>query len=214
MTLKSVADNLYKGEAEEVAAGVKEALQAGVAPMEVLNIGLLAGMDAVGRDFKSGALFLPEVLAAARAMKAGMDLLNPLLVGSGAQATRRVVIGTVEGDLHDIGKNLVSMLLTGAGFQVIDLGIDVSPERFVQSVGEHSPDILGLSALLTTTMPGMKSTIAGLEKAGLRSKVKVLVGGAPVTQQYAKEIGADAYAPDAPSAVDKARQLAGIAARS
>jgi len=211
---KAIADNLYKGEAEQVAAGVKEALQAGRAPLEVLNDGLLAGMDAVGRDFKSGPLFLPEVLAAARAMKAGMDVLNPLLVGSGAQATRRVVIGTVKGDLHDIGKNLVSMLLTGAGFQVIDLGIDVSPECFIQSVHEHSPDILGLSALLTTTMPAMKLTVAGLEKAGLRGKVKVLIGGAPVTQQYAKEIGADGYAPDAPSAVDKARELAGMAARS
>jgi len=214
MIFKPIADSLYRGEAEQVATGVKEALLAGLAPLEVLNGGLLAGVDAVGRDFRSGALFLPEVLAAARAMKAGMDVLNPLLVGSGVQAIRRVVIGTVEGDLHDIGKSLVSMLLAGAGFQVIDLGIDVPTARFVESVREHTPDIVGLSALLTTTMPAMKSTIVALEKAGLRGKVKVLVGGAPVTQQYAIEIGADGYAPDAPSAVDKARQLAGIAARS
>ncbi len=207
--LQKIATNLYDGENEVVAELVQEALDQGMAPEEILAGGLIAGMDEVGRDFKAGDLFVPEVLIAARAMHAGMNILRPLLAESDVPTAGRYVIGTVQGDLHDIGKNLVKMMLEGAGFQTIDLGSDVKPEEFVAAVREHQPQLLGMSALLTTTMPGMKATIEALEEAGLRDAVKIMVGGAPVTAAFAEQIGADAYAPDAASAVDVARSLAG-----
>ncbi len=206
--LQTIASKLYDGAEEEVAALVQQALDQGIEPHTVLQDGLIAGMDVVGCDFKAGELFVPEVLIAARAMHAGMNVLRPLLAEGEAQGMGVYVIGTVEGDLHDIGKNLVKMMLEGAGFQVIDLGTDVKPEAFVQAVQAHQPKIVGMSALLTTTMVNMRATIEALREAGLREAVKVMVGGAPVTAQYAQDIGADAFAPDAGSAVDIARELA------
>jgi 5-methyltetrahydrofolate--homocysteine methyltransferase len=207
--LQRIASNLYEGEDQEVAALVQQALDQGMDPHEVLQGGLIAGMDEVGRDFKADILYMPEVLIAARAMHAGMDVLRPLLAESDAAGAGRYVIGTVEGDLHDIGKNLVRMMLEGAGFETVDLGKDIHPDTFVAAVREHQPQILGLSALLTTTMLAMKTTIEALEEAGLRDSVKIMVGGAPVTAAFAEEIGADAYAPDAATAVDVARSLVG-----
>ncbi len=206
--LQRIASNLYDGEDEEVAELVQEALDQGMDPGEILASGLIAGMDEVGKDFKAGDLFVPEVLIAARAMRAGMGVLRPLLAEADIPSSGKYVIGTVQGDLHDIGKNLVKMMLEGAGFQTIDLGTDIKPDDFVAAVREHQPQLLGMSALLTTTMPGMKATIEGLEEAGLRDTVKIMVGGAPVTAAFAEQIGADAYAPDAASAVDVARSLA------
>ncbi len=207
--LKEIADKLYHGEAHEVARLTRQALNEGLSPAKILDDGLLAGMDKVGRDFKAGDLFVPEVLIAARAMHAAMDVLKPLLTDAKVHSAGKMVIGTVQGDLHDIGKNLVAMMMEGAGFEIIDLGTDTSPERFVEAVREEKPDLLGMSALLTTTMPMMKTTIEALEEAGVRGQIKVMVGGAPVTQAWAEEIGADGYAPDAASAVDKAKELLG-----
>jgi len=203
--LQKIASNLYDGEDEAVAKLVQEALDQGMEPQEVLSGGLIAGMDEVGRDFKAGDLFVPEVLIAARAMHAGMGVLRPLLAEGDAHSAGKLVIGTVEGDLHDIGKNLVKMMIEGAGFETVDLGTDAKPDVFVEAVREHRPRIVGMSALLTTTMVKMKTTIEALEEAGLRDSVKIMVGGAPVTAAFAEEIGADAYAPDAASAVDVAR---------
>jgi 5-methyltetrahydrofolate--homocysteine methyltransferase len=207
--LRKIGSNLYDGKDEEVAALVQEALDQGMDPGEILASGLIAGMDEVGKDFKAGDLFVPEVLIAARAMHAGMNILRPLLAESDVPSAGKYVIGTVQGDLHDIGKNLVKMMLEGAGFQTIDLGTDVKPDDFVAAVQEHQPQLLGMSALLTTTMPGMKATIEALEEAGVRDAVKIMVGGAPVTAAFAEQIGADAYAPDAGSAVDLVRSLVG-----
>jgi len=206
---KQIVEKLYAGEAEEVAGLTQQALNEGISPAEILNDGLLVGMDKVGRDFKAGDLFVPEVLIAARAMHAGMNVLKPFLTDAKISSAGKMVIGTVQGDLHDIGKNLVAMMMEGAGFEVVDLGIDVPPKRFVEAVGKEKPDLLGMSALLTTTMPMMKTTIEALEEAEMRHQVKVIVGGAPVTQAWAEEIGADGYAPDAASAVDKAKELLG-----
>jgi 5-methyltetrahydrofolate--homocysteine methyltransferase len=206
--LQQIASNLYDGEDQEVAKLVQQALDEGMEPAEILQGGLIAGMDEVGRDFKAGELFVPEVLIAARAMHAGMDVLRPLLADSDVLSAGKYVIGTVKGDLHDIGKNLVRMMLEGAGFEMVDLGTDVEPQAFVDAVSEHKPQLLGMSALLTTTMVQMKTTIEALEEAGLRDSVKIMVGGAPVTDAFAQEIGADAYAADAASAVDVARSLA------
>ena len=206
--LQKIASQLYAGEADDMAELVQSALGMGMSASKVLQGGLIAGMDQVGRDFKAGDLFVPEVLIAARAMHAGMNILRPLLAESGTPGVGKYVIGTVKGDLHDIGKNLVKMMVEGAGFDVVDLGTDVPPEKFVAAVREHQPELLGLSALLTTTMVNMKTTIEALQEAGLRGSVKVMVGGAPVTDAFAKQIGADAYAPDAASAVDMARSLA------
>jgi len=206
--LQEIASNLYDGEDEEVATLAQQALDQGLAPHEILQDGLIAGMDEVGKDFKAGELYVPEVLIAARAMHAGMSVLRPLLTESEVSSAGKYVIGTAKGDLHDIGKNLVKMMLEGAGFETIDLGTDVQPEDFVAAVREHQPKLLGISALLTTTMVQMKATIEALEEAELRDSVRVMVGGAPVTAAFAKEIGADAYAPDAATAVDVARSLA------
>jgi 5-methyltetrahydrofolate--homocysteine methyltransferase len=208
-TLKDIASNLYEGEDERVAELVQKALDQGIPPGEILSDGLIAGMDEVGKDFKADELFVPEVLVAARAMHAGMDILRPLLAEGDVPTAGKYLIGTVEGDLHDIGKNLVKMMLEGAGFEMIDLGTDARPEAFVKAVREHRPTVVGMSALLTTTMTRMKATVEALTEAGLRDSIKIMVGGAPVTAAFAKEIGADAYAPDAASAVDVARGLVG-----
>jgi len=206
--LQDIASNLYDGEDEKVAELVQGALDQGMEAQEILSGGLIAGMDEVGRDFKAGDLFVPEVLIAARAMHAGMGILRPLLAESDTPSAGKYLIGTVEGDLHDIGKNLVKMMIEGAGFETIDLGTDVKPEAFVEAVREHQPEVVGMSALLTTTMVNMKNTIEALEEAGLRDSIKIMIGGAPVTAAFAEEIGADAYAPDAASAVDVARDFA------
>jgi len=205
--LQKIASNLYEGEDELVAELVQQALDQGLPPPEILQGGLIAGMDQVGRDFKAGDLFVPEVLIAARAMHAGMGVLRPLLAESDAPSAGKYVIGTVKGDLHDIGKNLVKMMLEGAGFETVDLGTDVAPQAFVDAVRQHRPAFIGMSALLTTTMVQMKATIDALVEARVRDQVKIMVGGAPVTEAYAREIGADAYAPDAASAVDTAREI-------
>lgn len=207
--LQTIASNLYDGQDGAVAALVRQALDQGLSPHEILQGGLIAGMDVVGRDFKAGELFVPEVLIAARAMHAGMNVLRPRLSASDTPAIGKYLIGTVKGDLHDIGKNLVKMMLDGAGFETVDLGIDVDPQVFVAAVREHRPQIMGLSALLTTTMVQMKTTIEALQEAGVRDSIKIMVGGAPVTEAFARQIGADAYAPDAASAVDVARRLVG-----
>jgi len=207
--LQKIVTKLYHGDIEAVAELVQDALDAGIAPSEVLNGAMLAGMDEVGRDFKAGDLYVPEVLIAARAMQAGMGVLRPLLADGDIASSGKYIVGTVKGDLHDIGKNLVRMMLEGGGFEVIDLGTGVEPSAFVDAVREHKPDLVGMSALLTTTMIQMKATIEALEEAGLRDSVKIMIGGAPVTAAFAEEIGADAYATDAGSAVDKARWLMG-----
>lgn len=205
--LQRISEELQKGNSKEVSKLTQEALDAGIPPAKILKEGLIAGMNVVGERFRKDELYIPEVLVAARAMHGGMDVLRPKLVETGVQLTGKVVLGTVKGDLHDIGKNLVGMMMEGGGFQVIDLGIDVPPEKFVEAVKFNSADLLGLSALLTTTMPRMKEVIQSLIAAGIRDKVKVMVGGAPLTEKFAKEIGADGYAPDAASAVDMARSL-------
>ena len=204
---EKIAEGVISGKADEVESLVKKALDDGAKVGDVLNKGLIAGMNIVGEKFKNNEFYVPEVLIAARAMSKGMDVVKPLLEKSGVKPLAKYVIGTVRGDLHDIGKNLVSMMLRGAGFEVIDLGIDVPPEKFVESVKNENASLMGLSALLTTTMPSMKEVIEALKKAGIREKVKVMVGGAPLTQEYADEIGADGYAPDAATAVDMAKQL-------
>ncbi|OQY24449.1 MAG: methyltransferase [Anaerolineaceae bacterium 4572_32.1] len=205
--LQQMASNLYNGEDKIVAELVQKALDQGMGPEEILSGGLIAGMDEVGVDFKAGDLFVPEVLIAARAMHAGMAILRPLLAESDVPSAGKYVIATVKGDLHDIGKNLVKMMLEGAGFETVDLGTDVGPADFVAAVQEHRPQLVGMSALLTTTMVQMKATIEAMEEAGLRDSVKIMIGGAPVTAAFAEEIGADAYAPDAATAVDVAREL-------
>jgi 5-methyltetrahydrofolate--homocysteine methyltransferase len=205
--ITNLKEDLYNGKVDEVAAATQKALDEGISAGEILNQGLIAGMDVVGRDFKSGELFIPEVILCARAMHAGLEILRPLLIETGNDLPGKVVIGTVAGDMHDIGKNLVSMMLEGAGFEIIDLGTDVQPEQFVEIVRAEGADLVGMSALLTTTMLSMKSTIDALSEAGLRDSVRVLVGGAPVTANFAEQIGADAYAADAAAAVDTARSL-------
>jgi len=207
--LVDLGQRLYDGDAPGVTKLVEQAIARGLPAQQILNAGLLPGMERVGRDFKDGELFIPEVIVAARAMHAGLGLLNPLLAAAATPASHKIVLGTVKGDLHDIGKRLVGIMMQGAGFQVVDLGHDVSPERFVQVAHLEKPDLIGMSALLSTTMPMMKATIEAIRAAGLPSAVKVLVGGAPVTQAWADEIGADGYAPDAVSAVDCARKVLG-----
>lgn len=207
--LELIQDDLYDGLADEVVASVRELLRRGLTPYDVLTKGLVAGMDIVGADFRDGILFVPEVLMAAKAMKAGMELLRPLLAETGAPQIGTMVIGTVKGDIHDIGKNLVAMMLEGAGYEVVDLGTDVRPERFAAAVREHAPRVVGLSALLTTTMQNMRMAIEALDDLGMRDRVKVIVGGAPVTEAFANEIGADGYAPDASRAVRVVNALLG-----
>ena len=198
---------LFRGDVSRVKEITQRALQEKVEPKEILEQGLITGMKVVGIKFKNNEIFLPEVLLASQAMYGGLELLQPKLIKSGVKAVGKVIIGTAKGDLHDIGKNLVAMMLRGGEFEVIDLGIDVTPEKFLKASQEHQPDIVGISALLTTTMIGMMDVITIFRKAGLRNKIKVMVGGAPVTQEFANEIGADVYAPDAASAVEKAGGL-------
>jgi 5-methyltetrahydrofolate--homocysteine methyltransferase len=192
---------LLAGDTETVVKRTQEALAAGIQPESVLKDGLIPSMGVIGEKFRNCEIYIPEVLLAARSMHGAMAVLKPLLARSEEAATGLVVIGTVKGDLHDIGKNLVGMMMEGGGFEVVDLGIDVSVERFVEAVRTHKPAFVAMSALLTTTMKEMKQTILALEKAGLRGQVRVLVGGAPVTERFAKEIGADGFAPDATSVV-------------
>jgi 5-methyltetrahydrofolate--homocysteine methyltransferase len=207
--LETIYNGILDGDQALVAQNVQAALDAGLAPDDILKNGLVAAMGEVGRRFEEGEYFVPEMLIAARAMQNGLKLLKPRLVQNGVAAVGKVALGTVAGDLHDIGKNLVGMMLEGAGFEVIDLGADVKPEAFVAAVREHKPDIIGLSALLTTTMPNMIFIIQALEEAGLRKQVKVMIGGAPVTEEYAKKIGADGFAYDASLAVKTAHSLMG-----
>jgi 5-methyltetrahydrofolate--homocysteine methyltransferase len=204
-----LCDAIRDGDAEKAAAAAREALAAGVTPLRIVSEGISPAMTEVGRLFEEGDCFVPELLMAARATKAVFELLRPLLSQTGVKPVARVVLGTVKGDMHDIGKNLVGALLEGGGFEVVDLGVDVPPARFVAVVGEQKPELVGLSALLTTTLPSMKTTLDALRAAGLRERVKVMVGGAPVTQGYAQTIGADGYADNAASAVDVARRLIG-----
>jgi len=199
--------DLYDGLKPEIEEGVRILLARGWTPYDVLTRALVEGMRVVGEDFRDGILFVPEVLMAANAMKAGMAILRPLLAETGAPRIGRMVIGTVKGDIHDIGKNLVCMMMEGAGFEVVDLGINTSVETFLEALESHRPDILGMSALLTTTMPYMKTVIEALKAKGIRSEVIVLVGGAPVNEQFAEAIGADAYCRDAAVAVETARRL-------
>lgn len=204
--LQSIYDAIFEGDMESLAGGVQAALDAGAAPGEILNKALISAMDKVGNMFEEGEYYVPEMLVAARAMKAGLEILKPLLVDSGVDPVGKVVVGTVKGDLHDIGKNLVAMMLEGAGFEVVDLGTDVTPDQFVAAIQEGA-DIAGLSALLTTTMPAMADTIKAIEESGIRDQVKVIIGGAPVTADYAKRIGADGYAPDASQAATLAKEF-------
>lgn len=204
--LKPIYTAVLDGDMEAVTEGVQSALDKGNTPGEILNEALIAAMGEVGRLFEDGEYFVPEMLIAARAMKAGLGLLKPFLVDSGIEPIGTVAIGTVKGDLHDIGKNLVSMMLEGAGFEVMDLGTDVSAESFVDAI-QQGADLIGFSALLTTTMPAMETTIQAIEAAGLRNQVKIMIGGAPVTAEYAQKIGADGYAPDASQAASLAKSL-------
>lgn len=206
-TLEQIKQNVIDGNAAGTLAMVQQAISENVPAEQILNEGLIAAMQEVGRQFECGEFYVPEMLIAARAMKGALEILRPALVAANVKAIGKIVIGTVQGDLHDIGKNLVAMMLEGAGFEVIDLGVDVSPEKFVNAVKIHQPNVVGCSALLTTTMPKMKATIDALNAAGLRSSVKVMVGGAPVTAKFANDIGADAFAPDASSAATTAKTL-------
>jgi corrinoid protein of di/trimethylamine methyltransferase len=204
---EQMGEDLYDGLADEVVTAVNEALTRGRQAYEVMTEGLVAGMDIVGADFRDGILFVPEVLMAARAMKAGMEVLRPLLIASGAPRQGTMVIGTVKGDIHDIGQNLVSMMMEGAGFEVVNLGINNDSDKFLVAIRQHQPDIVGMSALLTTTMPYMKVVVDRLMEEGIRDELIVMVGGAPVTQAFADHVGADGYGADAADAVEKARRL-------
>ena len=207
---EQLGDDLYDGYQEEVVEGEEEALSRGIAPYDVLTDGLVAGMDIVGIDFRDGILFVPEVLMAANAMKAGMAILRPLLAETGAPTIGKMVIGTVKGDIHDIGKNLVAMMMEGAGFEVINLGINNDADSYLAAIREHKPELLGMSALLTTTMPYMKVVIDRLVEEGVRDQVVVLVGGAPLNDAFAEAIEADAYCRDAAVAVETAKKLLAI----
>ena len=210
-SLDTIYDAVLNGNAKAATAGVEAALQAGETPQMILNEACIPAMAEVGALFEEGEKFVPEMLISARAMAAAMTILRPLLVEAGVKTVGKVVLGTVHGDLHDIGKNLVGMRLEGAGFEVVDLGTDVQPQQFVDAVMQHHPDIVGMSALLTTTTKSMPMTITALTEAGLRDKIKILVGGAPITDEFAKKIGADGFAADAGSAARAARALIDVA---
>ncbi|MEJ2263936.1 MAG: corrinoid protein [Anaerolineales bacterium] len=209
--LSQMSTAVIEGNMEDVPEMTQQALEEGYSAKEILDNGLMPGMDHVGVEFKAGNMFVPEVLRSARSMQAAMNILKPLLAESGEKMVGKVILGTVKGDLHDIGKNLVAMMCEGAGFEVIDLGKDIAPEKFVQAVKESEPDIVGMSALLTTTMRTMEHTIKALEEAGVRQRVKVMVGGAPVTQSFATQIGADGYASNAAAAAEMAKKFVGAA---
>jgi 5-methyltetrahydrofolate--homocysteine methyltransferase len=205
--IQSLQENVINGQKAEVESLVNQALEAKLPAEEILNTGLIAAMKEVGARFEAGDFYVPEMLIAARAMQSGLAILKPYLQQGGIESSGKVVIGTVKGDLHDIGKNLVAMMLEGAGFEVVDIGTDSSPEKFLEAIKTSNAKLVGMSALLTTTMSNMKLVIAALKDAGVRDQVKVMVGGAPVTDTYAKEIGADGYAPDASRAVTLAKTL-------
>lgn len=209
MEYGTISEAVIAGKIEEIIELTQQALQGGSQADEILHKGLLPGMDVVGQRFKAAEMFIPEVLRSAKTMAASMEILQPLLSESDASGSGTVVIGTVEGDLHDIGKNLVAMMLEGAGFKVVDLGTDVKPQQFLDAAKEYKPNILGMSALLTTTMPKMGETINALKEAGIRGQIKVMAGGAPVTQDFVDEIGADAYGSNATAAVEKAKAFVG-----
>ena len=204
--LKILHDAILNGDAKTAKAATEQALAAGVEPMKLVQEYMMPAMDEVGRRFECSEYFVPELLLSARAMKAALALIRPLLTATGAQPTGRVALGTVKGDLHDIGKNLVAAMLEGGGYEVIDLGVNVSPEQFVAAVKEKDANIVAMSALLTTTMPSMKTTIEALKQSGVREKVKVIIGGAPITQKYADEIGADGFSESAAGAVAAAKK--------
>ena len=202
-------EHTLNGHAPEVKALTEEALALGMDPMDILFKALIPSLEEVGRRFESGDFFVPEMLIAARAMQGALVILRPLIAETGVKPVGKYVIGTVKGDIHDIGQNLVVIMLEGAGFEVFDIGVNAAPEKFVEAVREHEPDVVGFSAFLTTTMPMFKVNLEALEKAGLRDKVHVMVGGAPVTEEYAKHVGADSYAPDASIATRMAKQYVG-----
>ncbi|HDD54747.1 MAG TPA: cobalamin-binding protein [Chloroflexi bacterium] len=201
---------ILEGDSDASASITQQGLDEGVSAADLLNNGLIVGMNEVGVRFKAGDMFVPEVLMSAEAMTSGMNLLRVLLAESDTKMAGKIVMGTVEGDLHDIGKNLVSMMCEGAGFQIVNLGFDVAPDKFIEAIKEHQPEIVGMSAMLTTTMRAMGHTIKAIEEAGLRDKVKVMVGGAPVDQEFADRIGADGYGANAPSSSELAKQLVGL----
>ncbi|MFA7529683.1 MAG: corrinoid protein [Bacilli bacterium] len=205
--LENISLSLQKGKAKDVRTLVQDALDAGLSPREILNSGLIQGMNVIGGKFKNNEVFVPEVLVAARAMNAGLEILRPVLTQSGVKPIGKAIICTVKGDLHDIGKNLVKMMLEGQAIDCLDLGVDVDSDAIIAAIKEHEPDLLCLSALLTTTMIAQKEIIADIERARLRDKVKIMVGGAPVTEAFAREIGADAYSPDAASAAETAVKI-------
>jgi 5-methyltetrahydrofolate--homocysteine methyltransferase len=208
--IEAIYNAVLEGDAPGAKAGVTTALEARIPAEKILKEGLIAAMGEVGRLFEANEYFVPEMLVAARAMQGGLAILKPHLADAGAASAGKVIVGTVKGDLHDIGKNLVAMMLEGSGFEVVDLGTDVSPEKFVSAVVDNRPQLIGMSALLTTTMPSMSTTIKALQEAGLRDQVKVMIGGAPVTDAFAKQVGADGYSPDASSAVRLTKSLTGV----
>lgn len=208
---ETIFEGILKGQMEDVEEAANAALAEGIKAGELLNEAMIPAMAEVGRLFEANEYYVPEMLISARAMKAGLAILRPALVEEDVEPKGKVVLGTVKGDLHDIGKNLVSIMIEGAGFEIIDLGVDVSPEDFVQTAQENEADAIGLSALLTTTMPSMQDTIEALEEAGMRDNVKIIIGGAPVTQKYADEIGADGYGRDAAAAANLVQSLLGVA---
>jgi len=205
--MDQIKDATITGNHNGVAEFTRQALSEGVSPATVIQEGLIPAMAIVGDKFKNGDIFVPEMLVAARAMKAGLAILKPLMVGAEVKNSAKVVLGTVKGDLHDIGKNLVGIMLEGAGMEVIDLGVDIPPEKFIGAIKDHQPGFVAMSALLTTTMPNMQATIEALKAEGLRDSVKVLVGGAPVSEEFAAKIGADGYADNAAAAVDKIKEF-------
>jgi corrinoid protein of di/trimethylamine methyltransferase len=208
--LGKMAESLIAGKIDEVTNLTQQALDESISSKDILEKGLLAGMEVVGKRFKANEMFIPEVLRCAKCMHGAMEILRPLLAETGVETAGTFVIGTVKGDLHDIGKNLVGMMFEGAGFNVVDLGIDLEPSAFVDAIKEHNASLFGMSALLTTTMPKMAETINAINEAGIRDQVKIMVGGAPVTAEFAREIGADAYASNAASAVDAGKELLGM----
>lgn len=210
--LQQLSEMLLKGDVAAVRGLTERLLQNNVAPQTILNDGLIAGMDVVGQQMRDCEIYLPDVLQSARAMRAAMDILKPYLMKEGVKPIGRIVLGTVKGDLHDIGKNIVGIMLQGAGIEVIDLGVNIPPEKFVEAIKEHNPALVGMSALLTTTMSWMKKTMEGIAEAGVRSQVKVMVGGAPITQRFADEIGADGFSRDAAGAAVIAKELLAKAA--
>lgn len=205
--LDEIKEATIAGNMDNTVAGIDKALSDGLSPGDIIQNGLIEAMGVVGEKFKNNEIYVPEMLIAARAMKAGLAKLKPLMVDGEVETLATVVLGTVKGDLHDIGKNLVAIMMEGAGMQVFDVGVDISPEKFVEAVKENKPQFVGMSALLTTTMPAMKETLEALEEAGVRGDVKVLVGGAPVTQKFAEEIGADGFAENAAEVVDRIKAM-------